>query len=108
LTSSSEFQALFRNGQKIDRPLMVVLWRQTGSDQVRRAGFTVSRQVRGAVARNRVKRRLREAYRQTRDAAPPRLSLVLIGRPAMLRAPMARVTGDMRTALETIPGDRSA
>jgi ribonuclease P protein component len=108
LTSSSEFQAVFRKGQRIDRPLMVVLWRQTESDQARRAGFTVSRQVRGAVARNRVKRRLREAYRETREEAPLRLSLVLIGRPALLHTPMARVTGDMRAALQSIPGDRSA
>lgn len=108
LTGGAEFQALFRNGHRIDRPLMVVLWRQTGSDKARRAGFTVSRQVRGAVSRNRVKRRLREAYRETREAAPPRLSLVLIGRPAMLRAPMTRVTGDMRAALQSIPGDRSS
>ena len=96
LTSNSEFQTLFRHGQRIDRPLMVVLWRQTDSDPARRAGFTVSRQVRGAVARNRVKRRLREAYRATRDAAPLRASLVVIGRPAMLQR--AHDHGDRRHA----------
>jgi ribonuclease P protein component len=86
---------------------MLVLWRQGDSDQARRAGFTVSRQVRGAVSRNRVKRRLREAYRASRDAAPAGVSLVLVGRPALLRAPMARVAGDMRLALGSIPGTRS-
>ena len=86
---------------------MVVLWRQTEADRARRAGFTVSRQVRGAVARNRVKRRLRAAYRETREAAPARVSLVVIGRPSLLRAPMTTVTGDMRVALRNIPGERS-
>jgi ribonuclease P protein component len=85
---------------------MVVLWRQTGADQARRAGFTVSRQVRGAVSKNRVKRRLRAAYRHVREAAPPRVSLVVIGRPGMLHAPMTTVTGDMRQAFVKIPGVR--
>src|SRR5262245_30589649 len=91
LTSSSAFQALFRNGQRINRPLMVVLWHRTEPDQAGQVGFTVSRQVRGAVARNRVKRRLREAYRESRDARPPGVSLVVVGRPGVLREPMAMV-----------------
>ncbi len=107
LTSSSEFQALFRNGQRVDCPSMLVLWRQIESDPARRAGFTVSRQVRGAVARNRVKRRLREAYRSTRGAAPTKVSLVIVGRPAMLTAPMATVIGEMQRAFRSIPGARS-
>ncbi len=87
---------------------MVVLWRQTEAEPVRRAGFTVSRQVRGAVARNRVKRRLREAYRGSRAAAPARVSLVVVGRPALLKAPMPTVIGEMRRAFRSIPGTRSA
>ena len=47
---------------------MTILWRE-GVD-ARRVGFAVSRQVRSAVERNRVRRRLREAYRATRQAAP--------------------------------------
>src|SRR5262245_23984843 len=102
LTSSSAFQALFRTGQRINRPLMVVLWRRTEAGQPRQAGFTVSRQVHGAVARNRVKRRLRAAYRETRDEAPAEIALVVIGRPGMLSEPMAAVTADMRRALGSI------
>jgi len=108
LTGGSDFQTLFRHGQRIDRPSMVVLWRQTEADHARRAGFTVSRQVRGAVPRNRVKRRLREAYRETRGAAPTRVSMVVVGRPAALHAPMVTVVGDMRRAFHSIPGARSS
>jgi ribonuclease P protein component len=85
---------------------MVVLWRRADSEPPRRAGFTVSRQVRGAVARNRVKRRLREAYRGSREAAPERISLVIIGRPGLLRAPMTTVIGEMSKAFRSIPGAR--
>jgi len=87
---------------------MVVLWRRAESDPMRRVGFTVSRQVRGAVARNRVKRRLREAYRATRDARPPGISLVVVGRPGVLNQPMAAVTGDMRQAFRNMPEERRA
>ena len=107
LTGNSEFQALFRNGHRTDRPLMVVLWRTSDTETARRAGFTVSRQVRGAVARNRVKRRLRAAYRGTRKDAPTRGSFVIIGRPAVLRAPMVTVIGEMQKAFQSIPGARS-
>jgi len=106
LTSSSAFQAIFRHGQRVSRPLMVVLWRRGEPDRARQVGFTVSRQVRGAVARNRVKRRLREAYRETREAAPPWIALVVVGRPGILSEPMTAVTADMRQAFHAIPGGR--
>ena len=66
----------------------------------------MSRQVRGAVSRNRVKRRLREAYRETRDAAPFEVALVVVGRPGILTGPMTAVTGDMREAFRRIPAER--
>src|SRR5438309_803898 len=70
LTTGSDFQALFQRGKRVDRPSMTILWCE--SVDARRVGFAVSRQVRRAVAKNRVRRRLREAYRATRAAAPAR------------------------------------
>jgi len=84
---------------------MIVLWRAT--DEPRRAGFAVSRQIRGAVQRNRARRRLREAYRAMRSAAPTHAALVIIGRPAALRQPFSALTGEMRGALAAIPGPRA-
>ena len=83
---------------------MIVLWRESAAP--RRAGFAVSRQVRTAVERNRARRRLREAYRATRHAAPGNAMLVVIGKPAVLRAPFATLTDEMRGALAAIPGAR--
>ena len=104
LTSRAEFQALFQHGKRIDRPSLIVLWR--ASDGRRRAGFTVSRTVRGAVRRNRVKRRLREAYRVSQDAAPSSVDLVVVGRPVVLRAEFATLLQDMRAALSEVSGVR--
>ena len=104
LTTSAEFQALFQRGKRIDRPALIVLWRES-NDPIR-VGFAVSRQLRLAVQRNRARRRLREAYRAARDVAPTRAAIVVIGRPAVLREPFAVLLAQMRQALAAIPGPR--
>jgi len=81
-----------------------VLWRD--AEEPRRAGFAVSRQVRGAVGRNRARRRLREAYRKTREAAPACTALIVIARPAVLTAPFSALVSELREALQAIPGRR--
>ena len=82
-----------------------MLWRE--ADEPTRVGFAVSRQLRNAVQRNRVRRRLREAFRASRAAAPARAALVVIGRPATLTLPFAALQGQMRQALSSIPGPRA-
>src|SRR5947199_206849 len=47
LTTSAEFQALFQRGKRIDRPSLIVLWRE--STESTRVGFAVSRHLRLAV-----------------------------------------------------------
>ena len=83
-----------------------MLWRETAGPT--RAGFAVSRQLKNAVQRNRARRRLREAYRASRDAAPARTALVVVGRPATLREPFAALTAQLRGALAAIPAGREA
>jgi ribonuclease P protein component len=102
LTRGADFQALFQQGKRIDRPSLIVLWRE--ADAARRVGFAVSRQMRGAVKRNRVRRRLREAYRRAREVAPARVAVVIIGRPAALTANFNELIAELRDALAVIPG----
>jgi ribonuclease P protein component len=104
LTTSADFQALFQRGRRIDRPALIVLWRETAEPT--RAGFAVSRQIKNAVQRNRARRRLREAYRLAREAAPARAALVIVGRPAALSEPFVALTAQLRGALAAIPGGR--
>ena len=56
-----------------------------------RVGFTVPRAIGGAVVRNRIKRRLREAFRLHRDQLESRWDLVLNPRRSMLAAPFPEV-----------------
>jgi ribonuclease P protein component len=101
LTTSAEIQALFQQGKRVDRPSVVVLWRE--AEGPRRAGFAVTRQIRGAVSRNRARRRLREAFRATRNAAPSRVALMVIGKRAVLDRPFAALVADLKDALVAVP-----
>ena len=68
-----------------------------------RVGFTCSKKVGNAVARNRAKRRLRAAAREVigLEAAPSH-DYVLIGRQETLRRPYALLLQDLRTALKRV------
>ena len=84
---------------------MIVLWR--ASQGPRRAGFAVGRQIRGAVRRNRTRRRLREAYRAARDVAPAGVDVVVIGRSAALTRSLSALIDDMREAFRAMAALRS-
>jgi ribonuclease P protein component len=68
-----------------------------------RVGFTCSKKVGNAVARNRAKRRLRAAAREVigLEGAPSH-DYVLIGRTETLRRPYALLLQDLRTALKRV------
>lgn len=100
LRRAGEFQAVFQEGSRVERRNFIALWRPTPGS--RKVGFTVSRQVRGAVARNRIKRRLREAYRLCSTAVAADIALVFVGRPAVSKAPFADIVGEIHGALGAI------
>jgi ribonuclease P protein component len=101
VTSSAEFQALFQKGKRIERPALVVLWREAPGSP--RAGFAVTRQL-GAVGRNRVRRRLREAYRTARSAAPSGVALIVVGKARAQTVPFGVLVGQLRDALTGLRG----
>lgn len=82
--------------------------RKRGSDEPQglRVGFTCSKKVGNAVARNRAKRRLREIARAILpEAGQPGWDYVLIGRPEVTaERPLEQMKADLRWALEKIHG----
>jgi len=60
--------------------LLVRLRGERSSSERVRLGVTVSRKVGRAVVRNRVKRRVREWFREARGGMRPGIDLVVIGR----------------------------
>jgi len=71
-----------------------------------RIGFTATRKIGGAVVRNRVKRRLREAARILAPLhAKPGCDYVFIARGGTATRPWARLLDDMKTALIRLAAD---
>lgn len=72
-----------------------------------RVGFTCSKKVGNAVARNRAKRRLRAVARAVLpDSGKPGWDYVLIGRAgATTERPYTKLEGDLRTALNKLHGE---
>jgi len=78
LTGHGEFRRVYATGWSCaNRPLVLYVLRE---QRGRRVGFAVPRRIGGAVERNRVRRRLREAYRLVRDEVPGDWHMVLLAR----------------------------
>ncbi len=67
-----------------------------------RVGFTVGRALGGAVVRNRMKRRLREAVRLTWPAAGPNADVVINPKKALLTVEFAAVVNEVSRAFVVI------
>jgi ribonuclease P protein component len=67
-----------------------------------RIGFTCSRKVGNAVARNRARRRLKEAARLLLPPALAGWDIVLIGRPATVDRPFDALRTDLAAALSRL------
>ena len=74
-----------------------------GPHQGARVGFTVSKKVGNAVARNRARRRLRAAAAEVMPGrATPSTDYVLIGRAGTLDRPYAKLVSDLESAVERL------
>jgi ribonuclease P protein component len=67
-----------------------------------RIGFTVGRALGGAVQRNRMKRRLREAVRLTRPMAAANADVVINPKKSLLTVDFSVVVSEVRRAFEVI------
>lgn len=73
-----------------------------------RFGVTVSKRVGPAVVRNRVKRLLREAFRQHKALFPPMLDVVAIARPESVAVALDQVRAELALAARRLSGPPSA
>ena len=79
LRMNYEFSRIYRKGRFVaGRHVVLHYLRRPGNPK--RLGVTTSRQVRSSVRRNRIKRLLRESYRQIENQIPEGYDLILVGR----------------------------
>jgi ribonuclease P protein component len=104
ITKRADFLAAAK-GNSFAAKGVVIQIRDRGDGAEPRAGFTVTKKLGNAVARNRIKRRLREAAR----LALPEIAIaghdyVLIGRAAGASRPFLSLQNDIRSALKRLHG----
>jgi ribonuclease P protein component len=109
LTRRSEYLAVAR-GRRIRRSgfLLQAVQSATSEPRPARIGFTVTRKTGGAVVRNRIRRRLKEAIRVAADAADLSTDYVVIGRRKALALPFGRLVNDLKSGLTEISFGRNA
>lgn len=108
LTKSADYRRILRRGLRLDGRLFNVAAEPNRLEHDR-LGLTVSRRVGGAVARNRAKRLLREAFRHRSRARRARFDIVVIAKSELLvcaPALLERELGRVLERLERRLGDR--
>ena len=91
LSRSRDFDAVYRHGRSVATRFLVLHWfpREDGEGEPR-LGLSVPRAAGNAVARNRIKRQLREVWRGLLPQVAPGQDYVLIVRPGLPEAAESR------------------
>jgi ribonuclease P protein component len=98
LSHPRDFATLQQTGTARSHPLLVVRVLRTDLE-VTRFGLATSRKLGGAVVRNRLRRRLREALRALAPSFQPGWDVLIIARPALVTATHEELTGTVARLL---------
>ena len=91
LSRSRDFDAVYRHGRSTSTRYLVLYWfPREDADGEPRLGLAVPKGTGGAVVRNRIKRQLREVWRERLSQVPRGRDYVLIARPGLPDAVEAR------------------
>ncbi len=96
----AEFLKLAARGRKLARPGFVLQLLHQGGDAPLRVGYTATKKLGNAVARNRARRRLKEAARLTFPSLDlTGIELVLVCRQDTATLPFPALCAGLKTAL---------
>jgi ribonuclease P protein component len=98
LSKPEDFAALQGVGTVRSNPLLVVRIRKNGLEETR-FGLSTGRKLGGAVVRNRVRRRLREALRVMAPSFQPGWDVLIIARPPVIGADYQTLAGTLQSLL---------
>jgi ribonuclease P protein component len=98
LSHPQDFSAVQERGASRSHPLLIVRSLRTDLEATR-FGLSTSRRLGGAVVRNRVRRRLREALRVMAPSFQPGWDVLIIARPALVEADHDALVGALRRLL---------
>jgi ribonuclease P protein component len=104
LSRSKDFDTVYRHGTSASTRYLTLHWfpREEEPDEEPRLGLAVPRSVGRAVARNRIKRQLREAWRTIMADVPRGRDYVLVARPGLVEPAEARGTDWIATEISEV------
>jgi ribonuclease P protein component len=96
----ADFLRLAARGKKFARTGFVMQFLRSEEEKPVRVGYTATKKIGNAVARNRARRRLKEAARLTLAETPlPGVELVLICRQETAQIPFETLRANLKTTL---------
>ena len=102
LLRRADFERVYKQGRRHFTAHMTVFYLQRAEGRGIRVGFTVGRMLGGAVERNRMKRRLREAVRLHGPADGAAVDVVINPKKTVLSAEFAELRNEIERAFEVI------
>ncbi|MBV9573898.1 MAG: ribonuclease P protein component [Acidobacteriales bacterium] len=102
LLRHADFQRVYKQGRRHFAANMTVFYLPRAEGRGMRIGFTVSRALGGAVARNRIRRRLREAVRLQENPVIAAMDIVINPKKSLLHAQFADLQEEIRRAFDLI------
>lgn len=102
LLKHADFERVYQQGRRHFSSNMTVFYRKRESGEGLRVGFTVSRALGGAVDRNRMKRRLREAVRLSNPRTTRPVDVVINPKQTLLKAEFSELLKEIARAFEVV------
>jgi ribonuclease P protein component len=102
LLRHSDFEKVYKSGKRHFATHLTVFYLRRQHAEGPRVGFTVGKALGGAVQRNRMKRRLREAVRLSGHRAEAAVDVVINPKRSLLKADFADVRREIARAFEVI------
>ena len=95
------FLEVYERGRRVNSPFFV-LFAVKGATPKSRLGITATKKYGDAVARNRIKRIVREIFRKHRGAAAPPIDLVVNVKTSAREQPFDRLEADLASRLREL------
>jgi ribonuclease P protein component len=102
LTRRGDFDKVYKQGRRHSAPHLTVLYLGRERGEGPRIGFRVGRVLGGAVERNRIRRRLREAVRLNRSRLSSAVDVVVHPKKSALQVDFAGLEQEIEHALEAV------
>lgn len=84
LRKNKEFEKVFKNGKKLWIDSILLIMYTPNELNYRRLGIVVSKKIKKATQRNKIKRWIRELFRRNKDWFPENCDIIIIPHPNLL------------------------